>query len=422
MLPNGSRFIGAALVAMLLASCAAATPPGTDTSSAASHTSPSAGTSSSSSSPTAFPTPAKPNDYVVISQLNLWYHGPGCYGGFEAFDCSGKRTSPFEPALGHAYYSEDPKNVKQQIDWAADYGVDAFSLEWTTPSEVQGSLEPIIDDVFLKAPNLNRIRWCIYDDFVLRLDQTRDLGVDISKGIDFNNPKVYAAFVSDFGHFAQKYFGQPQYLKDDGRPIITLFADWNYQGNFAGAIKEARAEAAKYGFDPYIVGEEMRADSFDPKRIAMFDATTGFNFANPGLPDKADMGSEAISLDQFFKSWQAKIKDLKVSGTNQSVGFEPFFGPQEDNRLGQPKSHWIYVPAQSKDQVAAMAIVARDNAQPADSQGQKLIWENTWNCWGEGTTIEPTADKGAKYPAGNYGFDFLEVIKQVFGPETFPLN
>src|SRR5258706_2531780 len=183
--------------------------------------------------PTAVP---GPNTNVVIAQLNMWYYGDGCYGGFEAFDCSGKRTSPFEPALGHTYKSSDAHVVQQQIDWAADYGVDAFSLEWTTPLGVGHSLEENIDHAFLTAPNLHRIRWCIFDDFVLRLDQTKDLGVDLSQGIDFDNPKVFNTFVSDFDHFAKKYFGQPQYLKIDGRPVITIFADWNYRGNFAGAI------------------------------------------------------------------------------------------------------------------------------------------------------------------------------------------
>ena len=379
----------------------------------------SSATPAASPSPTATP---KPNDYIVIAQLNLWYFGSGCYGGFEAFDCSGKRSTPFEPALGHTYTSSNPQVIKQQIDWAADYGVDAFSLEWTTPSGVGGSLEDNIDNAFLKAPNLNRIRWCIYDDFVLRLDQTKDLGVDISKGIDLNNPKVYDTFVSDFGHFAEKYFGQPQYLKIDGRPVITLFADWNYQGNLAGAIKDARAAAAKLGYDVYIVGEEMRADRFDASRVALFDATTSFNFANPGVPDQTDMGKEAVVLDKFMKSWISKLQGLKVTGRNDPVGFEPSFGPQEDSRLFAPPSNQIYVPALSKDQVTAMATVARDNAEPVGSLGQKLVWVNTWNDWAEATTIEPTADLGPKYPAGNYGFDFLEVIRDVFGPEVFPPN
>ena len=418
-----SRVCCSAVAIVLLAACSSPSGPGASKNGSPASTSAIAPTGSAS--PVATPPPSastKPNVNVVIAQLNLWYHGPGCYGGFEAYDCSGKRTTPFEPALGHTYSSDDPKVIAQQINWAADYGVDAFSLEWTTPSEVRGSLEPTIDNSFLKAPNLNRIRWCIYDDFVLRLDQTHDLGVDINTGIDFNNPKVYDTFVADFDHFAQKYFGQPQYLKIDGRPVITLFADWNYQGNLAGAIKDARAAAAKDGYDVYIVGEEMRADKFDAGRVALFDATTSFNFANPGLPDKADMGQQAVAMDGFYKDWKSKIQGLKVVGRDDLVGFEPSFGAQEDSRLFAPPSNQIYVPALSKDQVIAMATVARDNAEPVGSLGQKLIWVNTWNDWAEGTTIEPTADLGPKYPAGNYGFDFLEVMRQVFGPEVFPPN
>jgi len=66
--------------------------------------------------------------------------------------------------------------------------------------------------------------------------------------------------------------------------------------------------------------------------------------------------------------------------------------------------------------------VVLKNAHPVGSQGWNLIWVNTWNDWAETTTVEPTVDQGPKYPAGNYGFDFLEVIRDVFGPEVFPPN
>jgi len=42
-----------------------------------------------SPAPSAIPSPTSipgPNDYITVAQLNLWFHGPGCYGGFEAFD------------------------------------------------------------------------------------------------------------------------------------------------------------------------------------------------------------------------------------------------------------------------------------------------------------------------------------------------
>ena len=48
----------------------------------------------------ATPTPtAADNPYIVVAQLNLWYFGTGCHGGFEAYNCSGKRTTPLIPAL-----------------------------------------------------------------------------------------------------------------------------------------------------------------------------------------------------------------------------------------------------------------------------------------------------------------------------------
>lgn len=76
-------------------------------------------------------------------------------------------------------------------------------------------------------------------------------------------------------------------------------------------------------------------------------------------------------------------------------------------------------PGAGVDQVLAIAEMARRHAEPVGSQEQQLIWVNTWNCWGETTTIEPTVDLGPKYPAGNYHFDMLEVVLEIFGPMTY---
>ncbi|HTX90344.1 MAG TPA: glycoside hydrolase family 99-like domain-containing protein, partial [Anaerolineales bacterium] len=374
--------------------------------------------------PTASPTatvPPRPNEYITIAQLNLWYHGPGCYGGFEAFDCSGKRTTALTPLLGRTYDSADPAVIKQQIDWAAAYGVDAFSLEWTTPSEVGGSLEPNIDNAFLKAPNLNKIRWCIFYDLVLRLDQTPGLHVDLSGGMNFNDPQVANTFVADFDHFARKYFSQPEYLKIDGRPVVYVWGTWNAIGNYAGVFAQARQKALADGYDVFIVGDIVRADVFNRSLAASYDANTNFIMLIPGLSAPKDEGKAAAAVDQVLARWQADIKGLKVAGRQETVSLEPGFAPQFDNRLFSP-GNFAYTPALSQDQVTAMAEVARKYAQPVGSQGWKLVWLNTWNDWAETTTFEPTIDQGPKYPAGNYGFDMLDVVKNVFGPETFPVS
>lgn len=382
-------------------------------------------TSTSRPLPTVTPSPTPipgPNEYIVIAQMNLWFHGPGCHGGFEAFDCSGKRNTSLIPALGETYDSASRDVIRQQIEWAAAYGVDAFSIEWTTPREVPGSIEVILDDNFLKASNLEKIRWCIFYDLVLRLDQTPGLEVDLSRGMDFDNPDVYNTFVADFEHFAKKYFDQPEYLKIDGRPVVYIWGTWNAIGNFVGAFQEARDKVAALGFDVYIVGDIIRTDHFYPDLASAYDANTNFLFFFAGSPPARDVGEAAANLDASFSRWESNIAGLKVRGREDAVVLQPGFAPQYDDRLFREANHIpspTYIPALNKEQVIAMAEVVRKHAQPVGSDGWKLVWLNTWNNWAETTTFEPTIASGEKYPAGNYQFDMLEVILEVFGLKTF---
>jgi len=358
------------------------------------------------------------NEHIVIAQHNFWYFGPKQGGGFG--DGWGNRETPLNPYLGD-YWSSDPDVMYQQIEWAVEYGVDAFSIEWTTPRGVGCcvSMEETLDDVFLKSPNIHKIRWAIFYDFVLRLGQTSGLE-QYQDGLNFNEPEVYDVFVSDFKHFARKYFDHPQYLKIDGRPVIYIWATNAFVGNLEGALREARREVAELGYDVFIVGDEVVANRFDPHHASLFDGSSTFTFLIPGLDISSwnDMSDAATAVDQTFTRWRANIEGVKVMDREEYVNFQPAWAPQYDDRLVRPDSG-IYIPATSKEQVIAMAEVARKHAQPVGSQGQKLIWLNTWNCWAETTTVEPTANLGPKYPAGNYQFDMLEVVREVFGAETF---
>jgi hypothetical protein len=345
---------------------------------------------------------------------------PGEFGGFENSD--GSRMTPLTPLLGETYRASDPSVVYQQIEWAVEYGVDAFSIEWTTPRGVGccGSMEDTLDDVFLKSPNIHKVRWAIFYDFILRLDQTKELGIDMMQPINFNQPEVYDTFVSDFVHFAKKYFSHPQYLTIDGRPVIYIWATNSYIGDLAGAMQEARDRVSELGFDVFIVGDEIRTDLFDPDHVSLFDGSSTFTFLIPGIDwySLDDVGEAAAAVDGAFQWWRERLAGLRVAGREELVNFQPAWAPQYDERnivFERPK----YVPATSKDQVVEMAVVARKHAEPVGSSGLRLIWLNTWNNWAETTTVEPTTNLGPKYPAGNYQFDMLEVIREVFGSETY---
>jgi hypothetical protein len=359
------------------------------------------------------------NDVIVIGQLNLWYYGTGPNGGFEAYDGSGRPVVRVSPKLGE-YHSSDPAVARQQIDWAADNGVDAFSIEWISPRGELGSIEDNLDDGFLKAPNLCRIRWLIFYDFVLRLVWQK---IDISNGIDFDNPTIRQLFVSDMIHFADKYFAQPQYFKLDGRPVVYVYGTWNWRGDVAGAVAQARAALRQRGYDVFISAEEPRTDRFDPAHATVFDANASFiPFLIPGQRVPTDIADAATIADQSATLWQNETRGLTVQGRSDPLVYQSAFTPQYDdtlyrnnNGIGDAKS----IPARSEDDVVRLAQVALAHAQPEGASGDRIVWLSTFNNWAETTTVEPTIDSGPKYPAGNYGFDMLDVVRNVFGAQTF---
>lgn len=115
---------------------------------------------------------AASNDYVVIGQLNFWYYGLGELGGFE--DAQGNRMTPLTPLLSKTCWASHPVVVYKQIAWAVEYGEDALFIEWTTPRSMGccGSMEDTLDDIFLKSRSIHKVRFVIFYDFVLSLDQT----------------------------------------------------------------------------------------------------------------------------------------------------------------------------------------------------------------------------------------------------------
>jgi Glycosyltransferase WbsX len=353
-----------------------------------------------------------PNPNIVIGQLNLWYYGTGPNGGFEAYDGSGKPTSRLHPLLGE-YHSSDPRVVKAQINWAANYGVDVLSIEWLAPRGEPGSIEDNLDDAFLKAPNLCRVRWLIFDDFNLHLTWQK---IDYSSGVDFDDPQIHALFVSDMVHFAQKYFKQPQYFKIDGRPVVYVWATWNFLGDVASAVQEARGKLKAMGYDVYLVGDEVAADRFNAAHAALWDATTSFTpFLMPGAPPMHDLPTATSFVDGAYAKWEQEI-----AGSGKPL--QPGFTPQYDdvlfrtaNAIPGPQS----VQARSQAEVEALARASLAHAQPVGAKKQRIVWLNTFNNWAETTTVEPTASTGQKYPAGDYGYDMLKAVRDVFGAQTY---
>lgn len=360
------------------------------------------------------------NPNVLIAQDNLWFHA--------SRDGTNDFSSKQEPAIGY-YNSSSMEATVKRIDIAADNGIDALSQEWISPLGTPGSMEDLMDDVFLAAPNLCRIRWALFYDLNLRMESVNR--AYINQAPNFADPQVVNTFVNDFVHFAKKYFSHPQYLKVDDRPLVEIWATWNFGGTaeqIQSAVSRARDAVKQLGYDVFIVGDEQSGTTLDKQRVALWDATTSFiPIMMPGSPGlEKDNGTKGLAevtqfVDKASSDWVQMLKDVVVKGTDRKVGFQPGFAPQYDDTIFRAKrgiKEHTSLLAMSKGEIRALAQVALKYAQPVGTTGRNLIWIGTWNGFPESTQIEPTK-AGSDYPGGNIGYDILNSLVEVFGSKTF---
>ncbi|HSP06637.1 MAG TPA: glycoside hydrolase family 99-like domain-containing protein [Acidobacteriota bacterium] len=282
--------------------------------------------------------------YIVAAHYYAWYGGnanPHWPDGVA-----------HRPWIGY-YYSGDPNVARQQIDLAVRYGVNVFAVGWTginTPSEKK------FRSGLLKAPNLNRIRFCIVYDSMNRLGGEKSQGLYF----DFNDPNVRQTFISDLVYLAQQYFRNPSYFKIQGRPVLKFYLARRFFGEFPSALDEARRQIRALGWDPYLVGDSLFYGRNDLFVISQFDAATAYNINSDELRQNGitTTGLLTDSIRPFYWNFLYQFRDILVPGRGVPVDLQPGVIPQFDSRKARDTS--VAVLAQNKDEVVRMFRVARD--------------------------------------------------------------
>jgi hypothetical protein len=334
--------------------------------------------------------------YIVAAHYYAWYGGnqnPHWSDGVA-----------HRPWLGY-YYSGSPDVVRKQIDLAVRYGINVFAVGWTginSPSEQKFKAG------FLKAPNLNRIQFCMVYDSLSRLGGERGQALFI----DFNDAGVREKFIDDLVHIAKSYFSNPSYFRIQGRPVIKFYIARRFFGEFPSALAEARRQIRDLGYDPYLVADSLFYGRNDLYVISQFDAATAYNIYSDELRQDGitTTGLLARAARPWYWNFLYQLRNLRVEGRSEFVQVQPGVIPQFDARVARQTP--VALLAQNKQEVVEIFKVAREIADASGSP--KVIWITSWNEWHEGTAIEPTVTGGAKYPGGNYGYDFLEAVSEVF--------
>ncbi len=292
-----------------------------------------------------------------------------------------------DPLLGE-YSSSSSRVISQHIDWASDYGIDVFAIQWS------GDDNDTLIDLYLDSHNVHDMSFSIFYDCDIRFGSRVP--------IDFGDEDVYETFVEDLKWFMQRYSSHPTYFRIDGKPVIWIYAAGNFEGRWPDALAEVRNWAAGQGYpEPYLIGDMVwgNADGDKQERASNFSAVFAYTGYNRSDIRGQSVVEYAFEMTSRYYEWRLQLSEPV---------YPAVFPAYNDTavRAGNPP-----IESQSKEDFEAMCYMGRQSSDRMPGSDLGLVFLASWNEWHEGTTVEPTGGSGS-YPR-EYGLGHLKTISEV---------
>lgn len=364
--------------------------------------------------------PGGDEGYLVGAHYYVWYPS-----NFRQGYLRGVLRPAQVPALGE-YDSRSPAVAERHIALAAAHGIDFFTLDWWPNRPKQNEA---IDSGFLRAANIDRIRFCMFYE-------SADLG-DVRKGsgIVFDEA-TKDRFVSEITTLARRYFRHPSYLRTDGRPVIVLYITREMRGLLPRAMREMRESLAAEGHDPFVIGDEIfwavtepdddpRAEARfsaepQPSRIRLFDGITAYNLYEPARERQRGYGAKSKFVADAVKLYR---RYREAGGVPIVPGVMPGF----NDRAGRLRENHFAIPRRWAPEAPEGSFFAESIeriAKPLADRKLQMVLITSWNEWNEDTAIEPvelappTADDASGrqlftegYPYEGFGSTYVEIVR-----------
>lgn len=331
------------------------------------------------------PPPQPPaSDYEVGAILcDLWNQGE--HYGWEPI----KPYLSRKPLLG--WYDQDNSEVWDwQIRWARNYGVQWFLHCWYYSGPEN---EPLVDN-----PRMNAI------EYIEQADLKNHIRYAIAWTMGTANAARSAEDIQThfYNYWKEHYFSNPRYFSFDGKIVVGVIG-WQHLIDRMGsetAVKQCletlRAQAVADGFGGilFIARNENPAQSVSQSIINCgFDAQFSYACA---------AGSDYMDAYDWFADQQM----MRIEGKNQWLTDIPTMSMGWFKEPWNPQTHGLILhinPDEYKD--LAGDVKAFMDAQPEGAINRKLALMGTWNEYGEGHWVMPTA---------HHGFGFLNAVRETF--------
>ncbi len=287
---------------------------------------------------------------------------------------------PRLPAELGFYDLRTPQVLRDQADLAKVAGVDAFCFHyyWFGGRRLlERPLDAFVADEAIDLPFA--LCWA-NENWTRRWDGQES---DILMAQD-HSPEDDVALFDDLA----RYIASPRYLRVDGKPLIVVYrpdilpeaaatvARWRDRARQSGLGELFLLCTNAFGFSDYKAAGFDGLVEFPPHALAVGEITDQIQRLNPGFAGRV-YDYEALVQDRI---------DNLISRADPRR--YPGVMPSWDNEARKPGMGHIFHKAEP-DVFHQWASAALDCTTRLAPPGERLLFVNAWNEWGEGAYLEP---------------------------------
>lgn len=279
------------------------------------------------------------------------------------------------PLLGY-YDSQDQMIQSKHIDWSTGHGISFWLSSWFGPKDDRAA-------AIFQNPLSSDIKMGILYESLGLLSVTQSTQDDIYGAnwlIDLDDKNNSDLVVGHVNFLAENYFGNPQYLRIDEKPVLFLYVSSVYAGNIEHVFGLMRDAAQNQGYGLFLFGDEMFWQSeASLGRLKLYDAVTAYLMPTHG-PTGVTIDNYSSRLDGAFDTWSRKAA---AAGTGFVPVVSPGFHSVKETRaiVRDPQEFG------ERFETAKKHLDGR----------LKMLMVTSFNEWYEDTYVEPSLGDGFKY-------------------------
>ncbi|MDE2497492.1 MAG: glycoside hydrolase family 99-like domain-containing protein [Xanthomonadaceae bacterium] len=283
--------------------------------------------------------------------------------------------------------------MRRQVELARHYGLKGFCFHhyWFNGKQLlERPLQQFLDDPDIDFPfcvcwaneNWTR-RWDgLENDILIRQE---------------HSPEDDLAFIASLGSMLR----DPRYIRVDSRPLVVVYRP-SLLPDAAATLKRWRGHCRRAGIGELFIAM-VQFDLEDPR-------SHGFDAAIEFPPHKLGAGLNPVNqrLHIVNPAYQGNVIDYAdIVGQARKTAvpdYAMFRGvfPSWDNEARKPGAGYSFINA-TPERYREWLGLAIDYARKHPVAGERIVFLNAWNEWGEGAYLEPDR---------RYGYAFLDQTRK----------